>query len=494
MFHYRIMTETRFAIGLRAVFLLAAATALAGGYWDDAWHTERGRDSFFIAPHLAIYGGVTMAGLVLGVMTLRRAESEGWREALDDRTLRLAAVALAVTVLSAPVDNAWHVAFGRDAVLWSPPHMLGIVGAMGLAFAMLLQSGDGDRAGDVMAGCAASLVLAAATFAVAEYETDVPQFAAIWYPVVFAFAASVGFALVRAAWPARWTATVAAGGHAAFMGVVTAAVVLLGFEAPGPPVLLLLGPLVDVAARRGWGTLLTATALTASTMLLVVPVRQRFSALGLDVDDAALAVPLVWLASAAGLVIVSGRVGFGGRGLRLLVSGLALFGLLAGSASAHDPGQGASAGAVRWDARVRGADAAVSVSTKALCDATQARLLARRGGAVVTGTLGETGCARRGRIRLPQDGRWFVYLDGDRPDGRFESWIPLTAGDTARHALVREGYRPPRRRGGALKWSAGLVMYAVIGILLVAFGRLARGAAPGARTPRATTGPAPGAR
>ena len=43
---------------------LAAAgflMALFGVYWDDAWHTDRGRDSTLSAPHLALYAGVAAA-------------------------------------------------------------------------------------------------------------------------------------------------------------------------------------------------------------------------------------------------------------------------------------------------------------------------------------------------------------------------------------------------------------------------------------------------
>ena len=43
---------------------LAVTSAYVGGYWDISWHRSIGRDSFWSAPHLAIYGcGVPPAWL-----------------------------------------------------------------------------------------------------------------------------------------------------------------------------------------------------------------------------------------------------------------------------------------------------------------------------------------------------------------------------------------------------------------------------------------------
>src|SRR5207249_5628575 len=33
------------------------------------------------------------------------------------------------TVLAAPIDDLWHRLFGIDVTLWSPPHLLGLLGA-----------------------------------------------------------------------------------------------------------------------------------------------------------------------------------------------------------------------------------------------------------------------------------------------------------------------------------------------------------------------------
>jgi hypothetical protein len=40
----------------------------------------------------------------------------------------LAACGIALTVLAAPIDDLWHRLFGIDVTLWSPPHLLGLLG------------------------------------------------------------------------------------------------------------------------------------------------------------------------------------------------------------------------------------------------------------------------------------------------------------------------------------------------------------------------------
>lgn len=39
--------------------------ALFATYWDDSWHTDKGRDEFAIPPHLLLYGGVALTSLAV---------------------------------------------------------------------------------------------------------------------------------------------------------------------------------------------------------------------------------------------------------------------------------------------------------------------------------------------------------------------------------------------------------------------------------------------
>jgi hypothetical protein len=113
-----------------------------GVQWDIQWHVLIGRDSFWIAPHVMTYAGVGLAVVlswgVVGWQTLRAAS--GRARGSDGAAIRivglaatpgfhLAAWGIALTVLAAPIDDLWHRLFGLDVTIWSPPHLLGILGA-----------------------------------------------------------------------------------------------------------------------------------------------------------------------------------------------------------------------------------------------------------------------------------------------------------------------------------------------------------------------------
>src|SRR3989441_1073367 len=108
-----------------------------GVQWDIQWHTLIGRDSFWIAPHLMTYAGVVvMVGLSFGVLaatTLSPSRRGGDVVRVlgltGTRGFHLAAWGIALTVLAAPIDDLWHRLFGLDVTLWSPPHLLGLLGA-----------------------------------------------------------------------------------------------------------------------------------------------------------------------------------------------------------------------------------------------------------------------------------------------------------------------------------------------------------------------------
>ena len=99
-----------------------------------------GRDSFWIAPHVMTYAGVTLVVLLsFGVLAV-----ETWRHraapvrapllrvlgVVGTRGFLLAACGIGLTVLAAPIDDLWHRLFGLDVTLWSPPHLMGLAGSM----------------------------------------------------------------------------------------------------------------------------------------------------------------------------------------------------------------------------------------------------------------------------------------------------------------------------------------------------------------------------
>jgi hypothetical protein len=124
-----------------ALWVLLAGKLLGawGLTWDIQWHLLIGRDTFWIPPHLMMYGSVT-AGLLVafGVLALdSRAAARGARPrgaitilgATSTRGIHLAAWGVALVILAAPIDDLWHRLFGLDVTLWSPPHLLGLLGS-----------------------------------------------------------------------------------------------------------------------------------------------------------------------------------------------------------------------------------------------------------------------------------------------------------------------------------------------------------------------------
>ena len=125
----------------------ATAWVLVGGKllgawgltWDIQWHLQIGRDSFWIPPHLMMYGGVT-AGVIVTFALLALETARARRRPpgpdtirvlglVGTRGLHLAAWGVALVILAAPIDDLWHRLFGLDVTLWSPPHLLGLLGS-----------------------------------------------------------------------------------------------------------------------------------------------------------------------------------------------------------------------------------------------------------------------------------------------------------------------------------------------------------------------------
>ena len=121
---------------------IALALALGAGWfgfpgllWDVAWHRTIGRDSFFSPPHVLMYTAVGVNGLVSAWALFWGRRRHG-----APAGLLLGGVGVLVAVAGAALDEWWHVNVGKDVNLWSPPHLVGLAGAvlivLGLAFAL----------------------------------------------------------------------------------------------------------------------------------------------------------------------------------------------------------------------------------------------------------------------------------------------------------------------------------------------------------------------
>ena len=456
------------------VWLVAAAfgggaAALLGGYWDDAWHTERGRDSFFIPPHVFIYAGVAFIGLALTSWVAATARRIGVRGAFARPGVRLAAISVVVTVVSGPIDDVWHRAFGRDAVIWSPPHLLGIAGTMVLGAVLLPEAARRGRAWSASAG---ALVLAAANFVVVEYDTDVPQFGSVWYLPVLALASSIAFALVRVTTPRPWRAGEAAAAQLVFVLLTGAFLLSRGFDPPALP--LLLGPALalDLAARRGWPAPRQTAAFVAALFAAYVPVRNWLGAgVELDAGDVLVGLPLAYFAALPFLLLASDRSAARGARAAAAAAVVAALPLLAPAAAvAHDPGQGEDAGSARLVVAAKDYRLTVSgaLNRKTCPDLRSGALVARRAGVERRAPLRLADCAFRGAVSVDARGRWFVYAELHEDGRTVETWLPVDAGAGERRIAEAErfAYFPAERATASGELVGGAALYGAIFALL----------------------------
>ncbi len=169
--HPLAAAETR-AVRVAALCGLLAAKTIGGWgvQWDIRWHLVIGRDSFWIAPHVMTYAGVALITVIsLAVLALEtwRARSAGAPTRGAVRVFGLVGTpgfhlawwGIALTILAAPIDDLWHHLFGIDVTLWSPPHLLGLLGAQVNSLACLLiavelwpAGGEGRRAAVLAVG------------------------------------------------------------------------------------------------------------------------------------------------------------------------------------------------------------------------------------------------------------------------------------------------------------------------------------------------------
>jgi hypothetical protein len=454
--------------GLRGREAVAAAIAAGAGlfsaYWDDAWHTTVGRDSALIPPHLLLYALIVFVGLVLAVWGVRVLwHWRSLRTLLRAPGFALAASAAAATVVAAPADAFWHTAFGRDAVLWSPPHLLSVIATIVLLAALLI--GLDARAGLVARAALGAALLGASQIVIMEFDTDVPQFAEVLYlPLLIATALGSGW-VITALTADRRVLPAAIAGYLVFRVIVLAALGVVGWIAPDAP-LALVG-LFALTIRIGvWRWLLAALAIAA---LQVAASATGLSSVGLIPVAQSLVVVGAVVAVAAVILVVGRRriVGAGLAGLILVVSLAAA--PVPSPAYAHDPGQGASFGeatiAVSGDGSGLVEVSVTDLASETAESAAPVRVVARRAGGSVEGSLvadAERAGSFSGSVVLPDPGLWFVYAQFADAGRTLEVWLPVDQTLTSTVSERRDLYEPV---GGAIAPSLGQI---VVGALLLA--------------------------
>jgi hypothetical protein len=452
---------------LLLLVVLAGAAALFATYWDDAWHTDLGRDSATIPPHLLLYGSVAVLGAVVvawGLTALQRTRS--LPAVLRQPPLLLAATGATVTLAAAPTDAAWHAAFGRDAVLWSPPHLLGLVGTLVLIVGILA----GTRPGTCpwLLAAAGALLLGSAVMPVLEFETDVPQFSeALYLPVLLA-GALLAAAMLRGLVPGPLPVVRAVGTYLLLRLAITVALAGLGRSTPDLPLAILGLAAVDLP----WPTATVRYAAGAAGVALTTLVA---SALGLaSVTAGAVAVVAVPMLALFAAVLLAAA----GRARRLGSAALLLLGVAVAlwptPATAHDPGQGRPVAPVTLTGASDGRGRLTI--TAQLADGCAAlrpgHVVARRAGQTVTGALTATGrCRYAGQVSVTPAGRWFVYAELRQAARGVEAWLPVDASRPGQLVQHRELYQPTGRAPGAGPPTGEVVfgtLLSAVGALLLA--------------------------
>jgi hypothetical protein len=128
------------------ILLLGSASTLLGLAWDLQWHSDVGPDTFYTLPHLFIYAGAAVSGLVsLAVVLAATAATRSGRTvdtAVGGRRVAVfgvfqapvgylvSGVGAALFLLYGLWDEWWHGLYGFDAVIASPPHVGLLTSAM----------------------------------------------------------------------------------------------------------------------------------------------------------------------------------------------------------------------------------------------------------------------------------------------------------------------------------------------------------------------------
>jgi len=189
--------------------LFGLLVAGVGFYSDVAWHVYTGRDkNLFTAPHtMIILGLFLIAGAaLLGILFASLSDVD---TTIRWRALRVPWSTVPLGLLGAsavcgfPLDDLWHVRYGIDVTMWSPTHLLMILGASFsplAAWLVLAEAGVRPRDGRwpaIAHTLAAIMTLEGLSSAQGEFRFGVPQFQQLYLPVLICLAAAFTLVATR---------------------------------------------------------------------------------------------------------------------------------------------------------------------------------------------------------------------------------------------------------------------------------------------------------
>lgn len=251
-------------------FIIGALLGVCGTYWDIRYHVDIGRDSFWIPPHLMVYGGVTIGflGSLLALWKARKIHKPFSKKLLFAIVLIILSGFLQILV--APIDDWWHRVFGLDVTVWSPPHLLLIFAGFAISLSVIYfqklymhiakldivrKLTNDEIKLEIMFGIAlVGLNIILAEF---EYFRTIPQFhpsqlRAPWlYLAILAIQFSFIFTLAKILIRRRWAVTRIAVIY--FLIRLTLSVILFGSGSWPifPPMIIISAILFDWITRKG---------------------------------------------------------------------------------------------------------------------------------------------------------------------------------------------------------------------------------------------------
>ena len=281
----RTQTESKtnkdlWSLGTLPILALGTFSGVLGVYWDIAWHTDIGRDSFFSPPHNFIYGSMLIVFL-MGIYTLLRdRRNTSFHLQIGRSSLQpgivIVALGSALTFMFAPADDLWHRLFGTEVTLWAPMHLVGLLGLTTACLGGLITSRiEGQLAArnrkrlfSWLSVFFASMLLAYFMLFLAEYEFGYPVYG-VWLGVALLLSLpTFVLAMMAKLKPVPWSATLTALGFTAFRLLLAAWLMTTdsvfgwaGATRPMIPVLFLAGLAADILVKRGANAVILGSVL-----------------------------------------------------------------------------------------------------------------------------------------------------------------------------------------------------------------------------------------
>jgi len=132
------------------VSVFSSFCVIVGLIWDISWHITIGRDGLLSPPHLVVYLGAVLAGLVSGYQILKttfagtpeekRRSVRFWGVFYSPLGALFCVWGAFAMLTSAPFDDWWHNAYGLDVKILSPPHTVLALGIAVLQFGAMISA------------------------------------------------------------------------------------------------------------------------------------------------------------------------------------------------------------------------------------------------------------------------------------------------------------------------------------------------------------------